>query len=71
MTVGTLTRSGTAGLNEIRFSGRIGRRALLAGKYRLAATATDAAGNHSQAHRATFTILAAPRVTAKSAEPVR
>ena len=47
--IGTLRRSGVAGANRIRFSGRIGRRALRAGRYRAVIRATDAAGNRSAA----------------------
>jgi hypothetical protein len=46
---GTLRRSGIAGVNRVRFSGRIGRRALRAGTYRLILRATDAAGNVAKA----------------------
>jgi hypothetical protein len=45
--VGTLTRSGAKGANAIRFSGRVGRRILRAGRYRATIAATDAAGNRS------------------------
>jgi hypothetical protein len=46
---GTLRRAGIAGVNRVRFSGRIGRRALGAGTYRLILCATDAAGNTAKA----------------------
>lgn len=46
---GTLRRAGIAGVNRVRFSGRIGRRALRAGTYRLILRATDAAGNTAKA----------------------
>jgi hypothetical protein len=46
-TVGTLRRSGAAGPNRLRFSGRIGRRALRPGHYQALIRATDAAGNRS------------------------
>jgi len=46
---GTLRRAGIAGVNRVRFSGRIGRRALRAGRYRLILRATDAAGNSAKA----------------------
>lgn len=55
---GTLTRRNLkAGANRIAFSGRIGRRALPLGSYRLTLTARDAAGNRSSARRVTFTIV--------------
>jgi PKD repeat protein len=67
VTVGTLTRHGSAGANKVRFSGRIGRRALRASSYRLVITATDSAGNRSRAAPAPFTILtAAPRLTGRA-----
>ena len=47
-TVGSLRRDGAQGANTIRFSGRIGRRALRPGRYRAVIRATDAAGNRSQ-----------------------
>jgi hypothetical protein len=46
-TVGTLRRTGVGGLNRMRFTGRIGRRALRPGRYRVVIRATDAAGNRS------------------------
>jgi Tol biopolymer transport system component len=46
---GTLTRRIAAGTGRVRFTGRIGRRALRAGSYRLRLTAVDAAGNRSVA----------------------
>ena len=48
-TGGTLKRTGTSGANSIRFSGRIGKRALRAGRYRAVIRAIDAAGNRSAA----------------------
>jgi streptogramin lyase len=42
---GTLTRHAPLGPSILRFSGRIGRKALPIGAYRIIATATDAAGN--------------------------
>jgi streptogramin lyase len=53
---GTLTRTGVQGRNVVRFSGRIGRRPLRPGRYRLIATARDGAGNVSRPKRATFRI---------------
>ncbi|MET0511622.1 MAG: hypothetical protein ABW135_08080 [Thermoleophilaceae bacterium] len=47
-TVGSLRRAGAQGANTIRFSGRIGKRALRPGRYRALIRATDAAGNRSQ-----------------------
>jgi hypothetical protein len=55
-TVGTLTRSGLTGVNRIRFTGRIGRRALRPGRYRAVITAIDAAGNRSVPRSARFRV---------------
>jgi hypothetical protein len=54
---GTLTRSAVAGLNRVRFTGRLGRRTLGPGRYRATLVATDAAGNASSAVRASFRIV--------------
>ena len=54
---GTLARPGRQGRNSVRFSGRIGKRALARGRYRLTITATDAAGNRSKPRRASFRIV--------------
>lgn len=56
-TAGALRRTGAAGANRVRFSGRIGRRALRPGRYRLTVRATDAAGNRSAARSATFRVV--------------
>jgi DNA-binding beta-propeller fold protein YncE len=56
--VGTLTRGNLpAGRTRIRFSGRIGTRALAPGHYRATVKATDPAGNRSRAIRAAFSVL--------------
>jgi hypothetical protein len=55
---GELVRSGGQGDNAVPFSGRIGKRRLPPGKYRVTIVATDAAGNASQPGLARFTILA-------------
>ena len=47
-TVGSLRRDSAQGANTIRFSGRIGKRALRPGSYRAVIRATDAAGNRSR-----------------------
>jgi hypothetical protein len=54
---GSLSDQGLAGLNSFRFTGRLANRALKRGKYRLRATATDAAGNRSKPRTAAFRIL--------------
>jgi hypothetical protein len=55
-TVATLTRSGSAGINLVRFTGRIGKRALRAGRYRARITAIDSAGNRSAPRTTRFRI---------------
>ena len=55
--VGTLRRSGVKGPNRIRFTGRIGRRALRAGGYRVVIRATDAAGNRSAPRATRFRLV--------------
>jgi hypothetical protein len=55
---GSIERHATAGMNFVRFSGRIGGRDLKPGRYVLVATAEDDAGNVAfQAPRARFTVL--------------
>jgi hypothetical protein len=56
-TVGKLRRTGLKGSNRVRFTGRIGRRALRAGRYRAVITATDAAGNRSAPSLTRFRIV--------------
>jgi len=57
----TLVRSGRRGQNSFRFAGRLGRRALRPGRYRMALRAADAAGNPSKSRRRGFRIVRAPR----------
>ncbi len=54
---GTFTRRARAGANRTRFSGRIGRRKLKPGSYRLTLTPTDAAGNRGKPRRLSFGIV--------------
>ena len=56
-TVAKLTRPAKAGANSIRFSGRIGKRALRPGRYRAEIRATDATGNHSAVRRLSFRVV--------------
>jgi hypothetical protein len=51
-----LRRSGTSGRNALRFTGRVGSRALAPGRYRFGVVARDAAGNTSVARRIRFEI---------------
>jgi hypothetical protein len=54
---GSFSDRGGAGANRVRFSGRLGGRALRRGSYRLVAVATDPAGNHSTVKYARFAIV--------------
>jgi len=55
--LGTFTRRGVAGPNRQRFDGRLRRRALAAGRYRLVARALDASGMRSKALSASFRVV--------------
>jgi hypothetical protein len=54
---GRFEHPGAAGLNRFRFSGRLARRELRPGSYRLVATAKDAAVNTSPPVRTLFRII--------------
>ena len=54
---GMLARRSHSGGNRIFFSGRMGRRSLPPGRYQLAVTATETAGNRSATKTARFTIV--------------
>jgi hypothetical protein len=54
---GLVKRRIGAGAGRVALSGRIGRRALKAGRYRLLLRARDAAGNSSKPARQQLTIL--------------
>jgi len=56
-TVANLTRAAKPGANSIRFSGRIGKRALRPGRYHAEIRATDAAGNRSAVRRLSFRVV--------------
>jgi virginiamycin B lyase len=57
--IGTLTRRDlAAGKRSVKFSGRMGRRALKPGAYRVTAVATDSAGAKSTPRRRGFTVVA-------------
>jgi hypothetical protein len=56
--VATLTRGGVpAGSDHLKLTGRIGKRRMAPGAYRLTLRAQDAAGNRSRPVRRGFTIL--------------
>lgn len=54
-----LGRTSRIGVNRVQFSGRVGKRALRRGRYRVAIVATDAADNRSKPARASFRVVAA------------
>ena len=54
---GTVTRAISAGPGRVALSGRLGRRRLPAGAYRLTLRARDAAGNRSRELRLRFTVV--------------
>jgi hypothetical protein len=54
---GMLTRSGRAGRRKVVFTGRLGRRALKRGSYRLTIAARDAAGNPGTSRVLRFTVV--------------
>ena len=54
---GTLRRTGKAGRRRVRFSGRIGRKRLRPGIYRLTITVRDTAGNAGRPRRLLFRIV--------------
>jgi hypothetical protein len=56
-TIGTLTRAGKAGKNSVKFTGRLGRKALAVGSYRAVVGATDAAGNKAKTKTLSFKIV--------------
>ena len=53
---GTFSRTGAAGVNRLRFSGRIAGRTLRRGSYRLVATPIATSGRPALARRAPFSI---------------
>lgn len=53
----SLSDPGDAGLNSVRFMGRLGKKALKPGKYRLSAIAIDAAGNRSKPRTVAFRVV--------------
>ena len=58
---GRLRRQGTAGANTVPFSGRIRRKALRVGRYRLELVATEKSGVRSRTKRLRFTIISAKK----------
>lgn len=58
---GVQRRAARAGVNELRIAGRIGRRVLPVGAYRLTIVARDAAGNRSRAIKKPLRVTPPPR----------
>jgi streptogramin lyase len=58
---GTLTRTSKKGKNSVKFTGRIGKKALRRGGYRLTVLATDAAGNKSKPRTLSFKVVKPPK----------
>lgn len=56
-TLGRLTRKAASGANSIRFTGRLGKRALRPGRYRVVLTGVDLAGHRSAPRRTRFRIV--------------
>jgi hypothetical protein len=54
---GTLTRNSPVGVSTLQFTGRIGRKALRVGAYRITAVATDAAGNKSSGRQVSVKVI--------------
>jgi hypothetical protein len=54
---GSFSRTGKAGLNNFRFTGRLRARKLRPGRYRLVMVATDPAGNRSKPKRTKFRVV--------------
>jgi hypothetical protein len=54
--VGKLTRKSATGSGRLKFSGRIGRRALKLGRYQVTAQAKDSGGLKSRQRTARFTV---------------
>jgi streptogramin lyase len=57
VSAGTLIRSSPLGASSLSFSGRIGRKALAVGPYRITAIAKDAAGNKSSARHVAIKVV--------------
>jgi streptogramin lyase len=54
---GKLTRKAAVGVSSLKFSGRIGRKALAVGAYRITVLAKDAAGNKSSARQIAIKVV--------------
>ena len=57
LTLGSFTRSASAGASNIPFSGRLGGRKLRPGSYTLTASPTDPSGNRGTSRSAKFEIV--------------
>ncbi|HEU5110106.1 MAG TPA: hypothetical protein VFT95_16310 [Micromonosporaceae bacterium] len=56
-TLSRRTSTAASGTSRVRFTGRIGKRALRPGRYRAVLTATDAAGNRSAPRTTRFRVV--------------
>jgi hypothetical protein len=54
---GSFTQAARAGVNRLKFKGRLGKKVLAPGRYRLVTVARDAAGNVSVTKRTSFTVV--------------
>jgi hypothetical protein len=55
--VGTLSRAAIKGENTVRFSGRVGKRVLRPGRYRMTVRATATGGRRTAPRTLTFTVV--------------
>jgi 6-phosphogluconolactonase (cycloisomerase 2 family) len=56
-----IRRNGKQGRNSVKFTGRIGRKKLKVGRYRVQLNATDAVGSKAKAKRKRFRVVAPPK----------
>jgi len=63
--VGGFTAAGKAGRNATKFSGKLGKRKLVPGRYRVTALATDPAGGKSGTRSASFKVVMGKKAATK------
>ncbi len=54
---GSFTQAAKVGVNRLKFKGRLGKKVLVPGRYRLVTVAREAAGNACAVKRTSFTVL--------------